>query len=88
MNYSEKPTKLTGDKRHCVQLLPPRLRNLNELLLLIVLTSRHALLVSMCDTVHHIRPVQSVCDVPEEGAFRQPAVFTWIWHVLLEVVVF
>ena len=88
LDYSEKSTKLTGDKGHCVQLLPPRIRNHNVLVVLFVLTSLHALVVSMFDKVLHIISVQSVCDVPEEGTFRQSVVFTWVWHVLPEVVVF
>ena len=67
---SEKLTKLTGDKRHCVQLFPPPLRNHNVFMLFFVLIGLHALVVRMLDKVLHIIPVQSMCDVPEEGSLR------------------
>jgi hypothetical protein len=88
LDYSEKPTNLTGDERHSVQLVPPPLRNQNVIMFLIVLISLHALVVSMFDNVLHILLVHSVCDVPEEGTLRQSLVFTWFWQVLPEVVVF
>ena len=67
---SEKLTKLTGDKRYCVQLRPPPLRNHDVFMFFFVLISLHALVIRMLDKVLHIIPVQGMCDIPEEGTLR------------------
>ena len=87
MNYSENWTELTGNKRHFIQLLPPRLRNHDVLVFLLTLTSLHALVVGVLDDILYVLSVKRVSDVKEKGAVRQSGVFTGLRHVLPEVIV-